>query len=285
VKLNWRKKSRLNVGLGIAPGSSLVKDSYELIFGTNMVTGEELSELERGIALVGVGVGVVSFGSAGGVATTLLRSKKLVKLADHFWNVSAKFLKTSKDVFDKALVVGENVVEGAWKYIKNLTSDSMRDFGEFLGKTLKSEAGQSLLHEPFGEFVEKVAKGVGSKDGVDFVKGIPNLKYKGKGTWVSEAGLEYGLNRTHQNTLRHILKHSKPDLSKPVHSVFSTDIKNIPSVIDSAWLIKGKGLVQRNKNIRYDIPVKGVGTNGEDILTIIIKKGTDNEIVTAFPTK
>jgi RES domain-containing protein len=133
-------ESLLDVGLGIAPGSSLVKDSYELIFGTNMVTGEELSELERGIALVGVGVGVVSFGSAGGVATTLLRSKKLVKLADHFWNVSAKFLKTSKDVFDKALVVGENIVEGAWK-LGLKAKEEIQGVGRFLKNTLGNEVG------------------------------------------------------------------------------------------------------------------------------------------------
>jgi hypothetical protein len=133
-------ESLLDVGLGIAPGSSLVKDSYELIFGTNMVTGEELSELDRGIALVGVGVGVVSFGSAGGVATTLLRSKKLAKLADHFWNVSAKFLKTSKDVFDKALVVGENIVEGAWKLGKT-TKEAIAKHFDDLSYIFRDEFG------------------------------------------------------------------------------------------------------------------------------------------------
>jgi hypothetical protein len=108
-------ESLLDVGLGLAPGSSLVKDTYELIFGTNMVTGAELSPLDRGISLVGVGVGIASFGTAGGVATSLLRSQKLVKLADHFSAVSFKFLKTPKSVFDQALGVGEKVVEAAGK--------------------------------------------------------------------------------------------------------------------------------------------------------------------------
>lgn len=37
----------------------------------------------------------------------------------------------------------------------------MKDFGDIL----KSDAEQSRLHEPLGELVEKVAKGIGNKDG------------------------------------------------------------------------------------------------------------------------
>ena len=99
-------ESLLDVGLGIAPGSSLVKDSYELIFGTNMVTGEKLNDDDRADSLVAVGLGVQKLTGATVLATNLLNNNRLAKLADHFWRVSAKFLKTSKDVFDKALEAG-----------------------------------------------------------------------------------------------------------------------------------------------------------------------------------
>jgi hypothetical protein len=143
-------ESLLDVGLGLAPGSSLVKDTYELIFGTNMVTGAELSPLDRGVSLVGVGVGIASFGTAGGVATSLLRSQKLVKLADHFSAVSSKFLKTPKSVFDQALGVGERVVEAAGKlgfgkatqlgeFIKSSTGKTWADV-QASGRVLKDKA-------------------------------------------------------------------------------------------------------------------------------------------------
>jgi hypothetical protein len=96
-------ESLLDVGLGIAPGSSLVKDSYELIFGTNMVTGEKLNDGDRANSLVAVGLGIQKLTGTTVLATNLLNNNRLAKLADHFWRVSAKFLKTSKDVFDRAL--------------------------------------------------------------------------------------------------------------------------------------------------------------------------------------
>ena len=96
-------ESLLDVGLGIAPGSSLVKDSYELIFGTNMVTGEKLNDDDRANSLVAVGLGIQKLTGTTVLATNLLNNNRLVKLANHFWRVSAKFLKTSKDVFDRAL--------------------------------------------------------------------------------------------------------------------------------------------------------------------------------------
>jgi RES domain-containing protein len=133
-------ESLLDVGLGLAPGSSLVKDTYELIFGMNMVTGAELSGVDRGISLVGVGVGIASFGAAGGVATTLLKSKRLVKLADHFGSVSAKFLKTSKSVFDEAAVVGEEIVDGARK-LGLQSKGEIQGVVRFLKNTLGNEVG------------------------------------------------------------------------------------------------------------------------------------------------
>lgn len=160
-------ESLLDVGLGIAPGSSLVKDTYELIFGTNMVTGRELTELERGISLVGVGLGVVSFGTAGGVATTLLRSKRLAKLADHFGHVSEKLLRTPKAVFEKALDVAESVVDSARKW------DNVQALIHTVQGTSKIAADGNY----------KLVKGLHTKMGLDhFVKmnakAVKNLSIK-----------------------------------------------------------------------------------------------------------
>ncbi len=149
-----------------------------------------------------------------------------------------------------------------------------------------SQSGSSRLHEPFGELAEKVAKGLGSKDGVSFVKGIPGLKYTGKATWQSKAGLKYGTNWKDNNSLKHILKHTKPNPSKAAHSVFKAKPKNVPSLIDEAWSkrIPGSGIVQGNGRTKYSIPMeREIGTKGDDTLTIIIRENTKNDIVTAFP--
>jgi len=44
----------LDIGLGFVPGVSLAKDIYELCSGANLVTGQELSTLDRSFAAVGV---------------------------------------------------------------------------------------------------------------------------------------------------------------------------------------------------------------------------------------
>jgi hypothetical protein len=83
-------ESLLDVGIGISAGSNLVKDTYELIFGTNMETGEELSSEDRGISLVRIGREFSSSDTKGDLAS---------KLSDHFGEVSARFLGTPGEVF------------------------------------------------------------------------------------------------------------------------------------------------------------------------------------------
>jgi len=167
-------ESLLDVGLGIAPGSSLVKDTYELIFGTNMVTGVELSSLDRGISLVGVGLGIASFGTAGGVATTLFKSKRLVKLADHFGAVSAKFLKTSKSVFDEAGLVGEKIVE-AGRALKFKSEGTINRFSQFNKQILKADIdGMKMLDK-----IVETSQNIKPKFGNKYVKSLPeDFKYR-----------------------------------------------------------------------------------------------------------
>jgi hypothetical protein len=82
-------ESLLDVGLGISAGSTLVKNTYEMIFGTNMETGEELSSEDREISLMQIGNEFSSFNPKEDLAS---------KLSDYFGEVSSKFLGTPKDV-------------------------------------------------------------------------------------------------------------------------------------------------------------------------------------------
>jgi hypothetical protein len=88
-------ESLLDVGLGLDPGSKLVKDTFELTFGHNIVTGAELSSEERGRSLLGVRTGLIRLGAEKGIVS---------KLADHFGAVSLKFVGTPKIVFDEAVI-------------------------------------------------------------------------------------------------------------------------------------------------------------------------------------
>ncbi len=87
----------LDVGLGLDPGSKLVKDTFELTFGQNIVTREELSIEDRGLSLAGASIAI-------------LNRNKLSKIADHFGAVSAKFLGTPRSTFDQALVEAEKII-------------------------------------------------------------------------------------------------------------------------------------------------------------------------------
>lgn len=80
-----------------------------------------------------------------------------------------------------------------------------------------------------------------------------NLKLVGKNVFRSTAGLIYRPGSQDGHRLKHILKHAKDDLSKPVHGVFSGDRDAILRQIDVAWLeVKkgGKNVRQRTENRR-----------------------------------
>lgn len=203
---------------------------------------------------------------------------------------SAKFIRPLASIASCGDRIGKKtLLESVSRIGKSIKGRTIEDVSKVLhlGQKYftKSSAGFDES-KSFSKFVEKMARSIGSRNGVDFITGIPGLKYSGKGTWISEAGIKYGLHWKDGNSLRHILQHSRPNPSKPKHSVFKTNIKNIPSEIDEAWKKRGKGILQRNKNIKYKVPMgRKIGTQGEENLTIIIKRGTNDEIVTAFPGK
>ncbi len=67
------------------------------------------------------------------------------------------------------------------------------------------------------------------------------LKLIGKNVFRSTAGLVYRPGSPDGHRLKHILKHARDDLQKPVHGVFEGDRDAILRWIDVAWIRAGKG--------------------------------------------
>jgi len=108
----------------------------------------------------------------------------------------------------------------------------------------------------------------------------------GKDHWKSSGGLVYkGKDPQGRNRIEHVAGHLTVDNKKKVQSIFAVPPDKLLKILDEAWLKKvGPGKVQKNGNIRFDIPMgRRIGANGETSIRIIIKKGTANEIVTVFP--
>ncbi len=120
--------------------------------------------------------------------------------------------------------------------------------------------------------------------GEDGSKTNPNaLSYNGDGSWTSNKGLVYGQGSKDGNRVKHVLQHTVPNASKPLHTVYNVDKSEVIGLIDEAWVNKGQGILQSNGNALYDINMgKIIGTNGEDTIRIITK-GYSNNIITAFP--
>ena len=85
------------------------------------------------------------------------------------------------------------------------------------------------------------------------------------------------------NRVIHVLKHTIPDPSKPLHTVYNVDKSNVIGLVDEAWTKRGNGIMQGNGNVFYDIDMgRVIGTNNESVIRIITR-GYTNEIITAFP--
>ena len=112
----------------------------------------------------------------------------------------------------------------------------------------------------------------------------PNaLKYNGDGTWTSNEGLVYGQGSREGNRVKHVMTHTVPDSSKPVHTVYNVDKSDVIGLIDEGWKNRGVGDLQRNGNVIYDVNMgRSIGTNNENILRIITD-GYSNKIITAYP--
>lgn len=107
------------------------------------------------------------------------------------------------------------------------------------------------------------------------------------GGWESTQGLIYEKTGFSGNRVKHVLEHGTPDPMDPNHSVFNVSKKEILSLVDEAWSVRGniKPVQQSNGNEYYDIDIgnKAIGTNGETKIRIVVEQGM-RVIVTAHPT-
>ncbi len=260
-------KAGLDIALGFIPVASLGQSLYEAITGRSVITGEELGTFGQTMAILGV--------------ATLGTSKTFQSSLKTLGKIGQAVLKTPSGLskFNSAFSLCSRLVEFAAK-LGFKAKDELTEVASTFKTIISNSRGSSDLHIPIVEYFDSIAETVG-KEGYDLVKGIPGLRYTGEGTWVSQAGIIYGKGSKDGNRLRHILLHRKPDPLKPKHNVFAGETKDIPSLIDEAWL--KKGIPEVNDPGAYVVPMgKVIGTQGETSLRIIVKPGTC-EIISAYP--
>jgi len=101
---------------------------------------------------------------------------------------------------------------------------------------------------------------------------------------VSPSGLQYGADPKFGNRVDHVLDHTAPNPSKPVHSVFNAQGDDALRIVDDAWVNRtGPGTLQSNGNRTWTVDLgRPIGTNGQTSVQIVVRDGT-KEIITAFP--
>ena len=94
----------------------------------------------------------------------------------------------------------------------------------------------------------------------------------------------YGRGSAHGNRILHILDHTVPNPSKPVHTVFNVKRNQLIGLIDEAWATRtGTGTLQANGNRTWLIPMnRQVGMGGQTAIQLVTRDGT-TQIITAFP--
>ena len=103
-------------------------------------------------------------------------------------------------------------------------------------------------------------------------------------TWSSPGGLVYGQGSAQGNRVLHVLDHTVPNPTKPVHSVFDVPRNQVIGLIDEAFASRtGPGVLQNNGNRSWIIDLgRQTGTGGQTGVQIIVRDGT-SEIITAYP--
>ncbi|MGL4890859.1 MAG: DUF637 domain-containing protein, partial [Aeromonas veronii] len=102
---------------------------------------------------------------------------------------------------------------------------------------------------------------------------------------VSPGGLLYGTDPKFGNRVDHVLDHTAPNASKPVHSVFNVQGDDALALVDEAWAKRiGAGTLQANGNRSWIVDLgRPVGsTNVQTSVQIVVRDGT-NELITAYP--
>jgi filamentous hemagglutinin family protein len=148
----------------------------------------------------------------------------------------------------------------------------------------------AVLTTQAGQFVARVIEVGGQKllrwgDGATTpARGTPLTFDPHNRTWTSPGGLVYGEGSVHGNRVMHVLDHAVPNPSKPVHSVFNVDRREVIGLIDEAWSARtGPGILQSNGNRVWVVDMgRQVGTSGQTSIQIVVRDGT-TQVVTAFP--
>jgi hypothetical protein len=235
--------------------------------------------------------------------------------AANLYDLTESFLRSSEATADKIAFLDKNehvsatLFEVSQKGILNVSTtlipfiNDARDLYELVN-------GRDLITneeiDTFGRLVSGVALVAGNgniyrkaingiKDSffkkavVEATAGIPGLTYTGAGSWLSDAGIIYrkAVKKAdgtikYENNLRHVLRHATPNPTDLKHTVFSFNPKEIPKIIDEAWLKKSAAATDGGLDIYLVNMGRSVGTKGEKNIRIIVEKDTTN-IISAYP--
>lgn len=106
--------------------------------------------------------------------------------------------------------------------------------------------------------------------------------------YVSPAGIHYGkdLSGVFKSRIAHVMAHTRPDRSKPKHSVFvAKKREDVLRLLDEAWKRRGPPNSQGGRYGRdvYDISMgRVVGDDGERNIRIVMENDQPS-IITAYP--
>ncbi len=146
--------------------------------------------------------------------------------------------------------------------------------------------GKAIDQKPGGGYTKEL-KDIGKDASSETIvsESAGKLKFdKTTKSWTSSGGLVYEQGSAHGNRVKHIIDHTIPNPSKPVHSVFNVDKSKVIGLVDEAWTRKvGPGTLQPNGNRVWIVDMgKEVGTAGQKSIQIVVRNGTNN-LITAFP--
>lgn len=159
--------------------------------------------------------------------------------------------------------------------------------GDFMFRTLVFD-----YREPaFGSYpvelilalpVARPVKAIGRvMDWLNAAGGAGRLRSIGPSTWESIGGLSYGLDKVFGNRVQHVLAHTVPDATKPLHSVFSVGRSEVLGLVDEAWARRGVH-VPGDPGAFVVSMGRQVETAGETAIRLVVRPGT-NQVITAHP--
>ncbi len=108
--------------------------------------------------------------------------------------------------------------------------------------------------------------------------------------FTSPAGIHYGDDHSGRfdSRIAHVMAHTKPDPSKPKHSMFlDTTRDDVIRLLDEAWKKRGPPKQQGGAKGRdvYDVPMgRIVGADGEKHSRLVMERA-EATIVTAYPVR